>query len=343
MLLLGLSGVGKTTLAAKLAHKFVRDGKRPLLVAADVQRAAAAEQLEQLGREAGARVLRFADGETPAAVCARARELAARENFDAVIYDSAGRRALDDALMRELEAVAAATAPANTLLVCDALMGRDAVNVARAFAARIALDALALTKLDGDARGGAALAIKAVTGVPIQFLSTGEGLARLETFRPESLASRILGLGDVVGLVRDFEQAVDARDAERDAERLRAGQFTMEDLLGQLRTLQKMGPLKDLLAKLPLPASLRADGGGAGRGRARARAHRGDDSIDDARRAPQARADKREPRRAHRPRQRQQRQPGTRAQETLRPNAKADGAKRRASRTRRRRWRHRRR
>ena len=158
--------------------------------------------------------------------------------------------------MRELEEIAASSSPANTLLVCDALMGRDAVNVARAFSERLKLDGLVLTKLDGDARGGAALAVKAVTGVPIKFLGTGEDLDRLEAFRPEGLASRILGMGDIVGLVQDFEAVVDAKQAEEDAERLLKGQFGMDDLLTQLRTIQKMGSLSDVLGKLPMFGSL---------------------------------------------------------------------------------------
>jgi signal recognition particle subunit SRP54 len=167
------------------------------------------------------------------------------------VYDTAGRLAIDAELMAELGAVAEATEPANTLLVCDALMGRDAVNVASAFSEQRKLDGVVLTKLDGDARGGAALAVKAVTGVPIKYVGTGETVDRLEEFRPEGLASRILGMGDVVGLVRDFEEVVDARQAEEDAARLLAGRFGMEDLLTQLRTIQKMGPLRDVLGKLP--------------------------------------------------------------------------------------------
>jgi signal recognition particle subunit SRP54 len=154
--------------------------------------------------------------------------------------------------MRELEEIAAATEPANTLLVCDALMGRDAVTVAKGFADRLALDGLVLTKLDGDARGGAALAVKAVTGVPIKFLGTGETLERLEEFRPEGLASRILGMGDIVGLVKDFEEVVDEREAERDAARLLKGQFGLDDLLKQLKMVQRLGPLRDVVAKLPM-------------------------------------------------------------------------------------------
>jgi signal recognition particle subunit SRP54 len=158
--------------------------------------------------------------------------------------------------MAELEQIKANTAPANTLLVCDALMGRDAVNVAKAFAERISLDGVVLTKLDGDARGGAALAIKAVTGVPIKFIGTGETVDRIEEFRPEGLASRILGMGDIVGLVKDFEEVVDEKQAEEDAERILKGQFTLDDLLTQLRTIQKMGPLREVFSKMPMFGSM---------------------------------------------------------------------------------------
>src|SRR5512145_213953 len=222
-----------------------------LMVPADVQRPAAVEQPQRLGASIDVPVHAGAPGEAPPSLCARARERARDAGFDAIVYDTAGRLAIDAELMAELRAVAAATEPANTLLVCDALMGRDAVNVARAFAEQLRLDGVILTKLDGDARGGAALAVKAVTGVPIKLVGTGESVDRLEEFRPEGLASRILGMGDVVGLVRDFEEVVDARQAEVDAERLLRGRFGMEDLLTQLRTLQKMGPLRDVLGKLP--------------------------------------------------------------------------------------------
>jgi len=251
VLLLGLQGVGKTTVAGKLARRLQKQGRRPLLVAADVQRPAAVEQLQRLGASLEVPVHIGDPGETPPSLCRRARERARQEGFDAIVYDSAGRLAIDAELMAELEAVAAAVEPANTLLVCDALMGRDAVNVARGFAERLALDGVILTKLDGDARGGAALAVKAVTGVPIRFVGTGETLDRLEEFRPEGLTSRILGMGDVVGLVRDFEEVVDAKQAEADAERMLRGRFGMEDLLSQLKNLQKLGPLRDVLAKLP--------------------------------------------------------------------------------------------
>ncbi|MCZ7620041.1 MAG: hypothetical protein M5U32_17700 [Myxococcota bacterium] len=187
-------------------------------------------------------------------MCRAAAERAKRQGFDAVVYDTAGRLAVDDELMQELAAVRAGVEPANALLVCDSLMGRDAVNVAQAFSEQIPLDGLILTKLDGDARGGAAVAVKAVTGVPIKFLGTGESLDRIETFRPEGLASRILGMGDIVGLVEDFDAVVDEQEAdqaEEDAERILKGQFGMDDLLKQLRLIQRMGPLRDVMAKMP--------------------------------------------------------------------------------------------
>lgn len=256
LMLIGLQGVGKTTIAAKLALHLQKQNRRPLLVAADVYRPAAILQLQQLGERIGVEVFVGSEGQGPAAICAAAKRRAVAEGFQAVVFDTAGRLAIDQQLMDELAEIRASTSPANTLLVCDALMGRDAVNTARAFAEQLELDGLILTKLDGDARGGAALAIKAVTGVPIKFLGTGEALDRLEPFRPEGLASRILGMGDIVGLVRDFEEVVDEQEAEADAERLLKGQFGLDDLLKQLRTIQKMGPLRDVFAKLPMFGSL---------------------------------------------------------------------------------------
>lgn len=251
VLLAGLQGVGKTTIAAKLAVHLRKQGRKPLLVAADVYRPAAIDQLKTLGASIGVPVHAGAPLERPPAICAAAFARAKREGFDAIIYDTAGRLAVDDDLMAELEAIVAAVEPANKLLVCDALMGRDAVQVASAFAARVALDGVILTKLDGDARGGAALSVKAVTGVPIKFLGTGETTDRLEEFRPEGLASRILGMGDIVGLVKDFEEVVDEKEAEADAERLLEGRFGLDDLLKQMRMIQKLGPLKDVFGKLP--------------------------------------------------------------------------------------------
>ncbi|MEM7412486.1 MAG: signal recognition particle protein [Myxococcota bacterium] len=252
IMLVGLQGVGKTTIAGKLARHLEKGGRRPLLVAADVYRPAAVQQLQTLGKQLGVPVHAGAEGEKPAAICAAGAARAKSEGFNAIIYDTAGRLAIDDALMEELEEITGATEPANTLLVCDSLMGRDAVNVAKAFSERLSLDGLILTKLDGDARGGAALAIKSVTGVPIKFLGTGETLDRLEEFRPEGLASRILGMGDIVGLVKDFEEVVDEKEAEADAERLLKGKFGLDDLLKQLKMVQKLGPLREVVSKLPM-------------------------------------------------------------------------------------------
>ena len=252
VMLVGLQGVGKTTVAGKLGLFLKEAKRRPLLVAADVYRPAAELQRQQLGERIGVPVHAGAEGDSPAAICRAAAERARNEGLNAIVYDTAGRLAIDDELMTELEEIASITEPANTLLVCDALMGRDAINVAKAFSERIALDGLIMTKIDGDARGGAALAAKHVTGVPIKFLGTGEALDNLEPFRPEGLASRILGMGDVVGLVRDFEKVTDEKEAEADAARLLKGQFGLEDLLKQLRLVQKMGPLREVFAKMPM-------------------------------------------------------------------------------------------
>ncbi len=251
IMLAGLQGVGKTTVSAKLAVHLQKQGKKPLLVAADVYRPAAVDQLKTLGASIDVPVHHGTAGELPPSICAAGLERAKREGFTAIIYDTAGRLAVNDALMSELQEIVAGVEPANTLLVCDALMGRDAVNVAGAFAEKIQLDGVVLTKLDGDARGGAALAVKAVTGVPIKFLGTGETVDRLEEFRPEGLASRILGMGDIVGLVKDFEEVVDEKEAEEDAERILKGAFGLDDLLKQMRMVQKLGPLKDVFSKMP--------------------------------------------------------------------------------------------
>lgn len=251
IMLVGLQGVGKTTVAAKLARHLEKQKIRPLLVAADVYRPAAIDQLEALGASIDIPVHRGQEGQSPPEICRAAADRAREERLNGIIYDTAGRLAVDDELMSELEQIATIVEPANTLLVCDSLMGRDAVNVARAFKQRIDIDGIVMTKLDGDARGGAALAVKAATGVPIKFLGTGETLDKLEEFRPEGLASRILGMGDVVGLVQDFEEVVDEKQAEADAERLLKGQFTLDDLVTQLKTIGKMGSLKEILGKLP--------------------------------------------------------------------------------------------
>ena len=259
LMLLGLQGTGKTSTAAKLALYLKKQGDRPLLVAADVRRPAAREQLRVLGESI--RVPVFSrDGDDAPAICAEALAFAREHKHGTVILDTAGRLQIDDELMRELEEIAERTKPEHTVLICDAMMGREAVNVARGFAARIPLDGLILTKLDGDSRGGAALAIRAATGVPIRFVAMGEATDKLESFRPEGLAQRVLGQGDVVGLMQDFEAVVDVEEAEKDAERMLRGKFSFEDFLSQLRTIQKMGSLTDLLAKIPGVSDMMPEG-----------------------------------------------------------------------------------
>jgi signal recognition particle subunit SRP54 len=251
IMMVGLQGSGKTTTTGKLANRFLKEGKKPLLVAADIYRPAAVEQLKILGEKLGVPVFHEA-GLQPPELCRRALEHAQREKANVILYDTAGRLAIDDTLMTELEEIKRAVAPQNILLVCDAMIGQDAVRTATEFDRRLALDGFILTKLDGDARGGAALSIKEVTGKPIKFLGMGESLDRLEEFRPEGLASRILGFGDIVGLVKDFEEHVDQDQAEKDAEKILSGDFTLDDFVSQIRLVKKMGPLGELMEKFPL-------------------------------------------------------------------------------------------
>jgi len=251
IMMVGLQGSGKTTTVGKLANKLLKDGKKPLLVAADVYRPAAVDQLKVLGEQLGVPV--FAEpGVQPPELCRRALEKARAQKNDVVLYDTAGRLAIDDALMHELEEIKRQVTPQNILLVCDAMIGQDAVRTAAEFDRRLSIDGFILTKLDGDARGGAALSIKEVTGKPIKFLGMGETLDRLEEFRPEGLASRILGFGDIVGLVKDFEEHVDQEQAEADAAKILSGDFTLDDFVNQIRLVRKMGPLGELMEKFPL-------------------------------------------------------------------------------------------
>src|SRR5689334_5245487 len=251
IMMVGLQGSGKTTSVGKLArHLEKTHKKKPLLVAADIYRPAAVEQLRTLGRQLDMPVFSM-EGKDPVAICREAATKAAQEGCDVIIYDTAGRLAIDEPLMQELEDIDKAATPANIFLVLDAMTGQDAVNVAETFNQRLNLDGVIMTKLDGDARGGAALSVKEITGKPIKFLGVGESLDKLEEFRPEGLASRILGMGDIVGLVKDFEQVVDAEKAEEDALRMLKGKFDMQDFLEQIRLIQKMGSLKDLFEKLP--------------------------------------------------------------------------------------------
>ena len=250
ILMTGLQGSGKTTASAKLALLLRREGKQPALVAADLQRPAAIDQLEQLGRQIQIPVYR---GEGTDAVAVSAAGVAwARENGnDVVIVDTAGRLHVDEELMDELARVRDATKPLNVLLVLDAMTGQEAVNVARAFQKRVAFDGLVMTKLDGDARGGAALSVKAVTGRPIKLVSVGEKLDQLEWFHPDRMASRILGMGDVLTLIEKAEAAAEEGEQEEMERRLRAGEFTFDDFLSSSRMIQRMGPLQGVLKMMP--------------------------------------------------------------------------------------------
>ncbi|MCS6912900.1 MAG: signal recognition particle receptor subunit alpha [Myxococcales bacterium] len=251
IMVVGLQGSGKTTTVGKLARWLERQHrKRSLLVAADVYRPAAVQQLQVIGDKLGLPVFTLAD-RTPPEICEEAYRHAYTRGYDVVLLDTAGRLAIDEPLMRELEEIKARVRPQEVFFVCDAMIGQDAVNTAKAFHDRIATTGFILTKLDGDARGGAALSIKEVTGQPIKFLGVGEGLDRLEEFRPDGLAGRILGMGDIVGLMKDFEQVVDAEKAEADALRMLKGKFDMQDFLDQIGIIQQMGSLKDLLEKMP--------------------------------------------------------------------------------------------
>ncbi len=250
VMMVGLQGSGKTTTVGKLARWFEKQKKRPLLVAADVYRPAAIDQLKVLGDKLDMPVFTI-PGASPPDICEAAVKEAYVKNRDVVIFDTAGRLAIDEPLMQELEAIKQRANVQNTLLVVDSMIGQDAVNTARTFNERISVDGVILTKLDGDARGGAALSIREVTGKPIKFLGMGESLDKLEEFRPEGLASRILGMGDIVGLMKDFEEVVDAEKAEEDALRMLKGKFDMQDFLDQISIIQKMGSLKDLFEKMP--------------------------------------------------------------------------------------------
>jgi signal recognition particle subunit SRP54 len=250
ILLAGLQGSGKTTAAAKLARHLKEQGRKPGLIAADLQRPAAIDQLEQLGKQIDVPVFRT---DTKDAVEAtRSGIVRARDaGLDTVIVDTAGRLQIDDELMAELARVREEAKPHNVLLVVDAMTGQEAVNVAEAFHERVAFDGVILTKLDGDARGGAALSVKAITGKPIKFASTGEKLDALEVFHPDRMASRILGMGDVLTLIERAEAAVEENEQAEMEKRLRAGQFTFDDFLKAYKMLRRMGPLKGILKMIP--------------------------------------------------------------------------------------------
>ncbi len=251
LMMVGLQGSGKTTTAAKLAVRLRKDGRKPLLVAADVYRPAAVDQLVQLGDQIGVEVHTRPVG-TPALEIARSGlEVARQRGVDVMILDTAGRLHVDEAMMDELVRMVGSITPSETLLVVDAMTGQEAVRVAEAFHAKLPVTGLVLTKMDGDARGGAALSIRAATGLPVAFLGTGERTDGLEAFHPDRLAQRILGMGDILSFVERVQENVDQAEAEKAAQRMMENRFTLEDFRSQLNQVKKMGPIGQLLQMVP--------------------------------------------------------------------------------------------
>lgn len=250
VMLVGLQGAGKTTNGAKLAGLMKKDGKKPLLVACDVYRPAAIKQLEVVGGQLGIPVFQMGTA-NPVDIARAAVEHAKKEDFDMVFLDTAGRLHVDEALMEELSNIKEAVHPDEILLVVDAMTGQDAVNAATAFNNQLDIDGVMLTKLDGDARGGAALSVKAVTGKPIKFVGTGEKLDQIEPFHPSRMASRILGMGDVLTLIEKAEAAMDQKKAQELEQRLRKNKFTLQDFYDQLVQLKSMGSITDILGMMP--------------------------------------------------------------------------------------------
>lgn len=251
IMMVGLHGSGKTTTSAKLARVFKKEGRRPMLVAADLQRPAAIDQLITLGGQIGVPVFSSRETKDPVALCADALGKARLEAHDILIIDTAGRLHVDDGLMSELGEIKRLAAPKETIFVADAMTGQDAVTIAQTFNERIGIDGIILTKMDGDARGGAALSIRAVTGRPIKFIGTGEKIDLLEPFHPDRVASRILGMGDVLTLIEQAEQAFDRREAEKFQEKILSDSFTFDDLRDQLRKVRGMGPIENILSMIP--------------------------------------------------------------------------------------------
>jgi signal recognition particle subunit SRP54 len=262
ILLLGLQGAGKTTTAGKLGKWLVKQGRHPLLVSTDVKRPAAIEQLNIVGRQAGLRVYDPAGQMDPVLRAKGALTEARNLGFDAVIVDTAGRLHIDDELMTELVAIKDATRPSDRLFVADAMTGQDAIKSAGEFNARVGVTGVVLTKMDGDARGGAALSVVSVVGVPIAFVGSGERLEDLEPFHPDRVVSRVLGMGDVLSLIEKAEAAITQDDAERLEEKIRSNEFTLEDFRDQLKTIKKMGPLEQIMGMLPGMGNLKALAGG---------------------------------------------------------------------------------
>jgi len=252
IMLVGLQGSGKTTTAAKIANRLKqRDRKKVLLASLDVQRPAAQEQLAVLGRQVGVASLPVVAGEKPVAITRRALETGRAQGYDIIIYDTAGRLHINEELMLEVAAVSEVAHPHQTLLVADAMTGQDAVNLAKAFSERAAITGTVLTRVDGDARGGAALSMRQITGKPIVFIGTGERIGAIEPFHPERIAGRILGMGDVVSLVEKAAETVDRDEAEKLAAKMAKGNFDLDDLAGQLRQIRRMGGMGGMLSMLP--------------------------------------------------------------------------------------------
>ncbi len=250
IMMVGLQGSGKTTTAGKLAKNFKKDGRKVLLVPADTRRPAAIEQLKTLARQVG--VDAFAsESRDPVAICRDAKAWAERSLYDVVILDTAGRLQIDELLMEELRQIKAGVKPQEVLFVADAMTGQEAVNIAEAFNREIGFDGVVLTKLDGDARGGAALSVKAVTGKPVKFTGMGEKLDALEPFFPDRMASRILGMGDVMSLIEKAQETVNAEEAEKLAKKLKKNEFDLEDFRGQLKQVKKMGGLGSIMGMIP--------------------------------------------------------------------------------------------
>jgi signal recognition particle subunit SRP54 len=252
VMMVGLQGSGKTTTTAKLARRLKdRERKKVLMASLDVARPAAQEQLAVLGRQAGVDTLPIVAGQSPVQIATRALQSAKLQGYDVLLLDTAGRLHVDDALMAEMKAVATASRPVETLLVVDSLTGQDAVNVAQGFAGQVDISGVILTRMDGDARGGAALSMRAVTGKPIKFAGTGEGLDALEAFHPDRVAGRILGMGDVVSLVERAAETIKQEDAEKLAAKMEKGKFDLDDLRMQIQQMQRMGGLGALAAMMP--------------------------------------------------------------------------------------------
>ncbi len=251
VLMLGLQGSGKTTFTAKLARHLAKKGYTPAVIACDVQRPAAIDQLETLAGQVGALFYAERGNKDVVAIGKRGWEWAKTQNADAILFDTAGRLQIDEALVAEVKKLGETVLPDESLLVADAALGQEAVNVAKTFHEAVPLSGIVLTKIDGDTRGGAALSMKAVTGVPIKFLGTGEKVEDLEVFHPDRLAGRILGMGDVVSLVEKAQETVDHEDAERMAEKMRRADFNFEDFLSQMQTMKRMGPLGNIMKMIP--------------------------------------------------------------------------------------------